>query len=87
MSSQQEPEVTPIEPPPTKSSKSHVDPTIWDRINSLGAISVTPMDSSTQGAAAAADAADGDADDAPLPPLPSSIDNILRRYQHLWADY
>ena len=78
MSSQPEPEVTPVEPPPT------VQPTIWDRINGLGAISVTLMNSSTQGAAAAADAADGDAVDAPLPQLPSGIDNILRKYQHLY---
>ena len=80
LSSQPEPAVTPVEPPPA------VQPTIWDQINGLGAISVTLMDSSTQRAAAAADAADGDADDAPLSLLPSSIDNIPRRYHHLWAD-
>ena len=79
VSSQPEPEVTPVEPPPTKSSKSPVDPTIWDRINSLGAISITPVASSTQRAVVTDDA-------APQSPLAHRIANILQRYQFLWAN-
>ena len=87
MSSQPEPEVTSVEPPPTKSSKPSVDPTIWDWINSLGAISIFPVDSSTQRAVVTADAADDDADDdAPPSPLAPGIVNILKRYQYLWED-
>ena len=58
MSSQPQPEVTPVQPPPIKSSSSSEDPTIWDRINSLGAISIIPVASSTQRAVVADDAAD-----------------------------
>ena len=87
MSSQPEPEVTSVDPPPTKISKPSVDLTIWDRINSLGAISIFPVDSSTQRAVVAADAADDDADDdAPPSPLAPGIVNILKRYQYLWED-
>ena len=81
VSSQPEPEVTPVEPPPT------VDPTIWDRINSLGAISIIPVASSTQRAVVTDDAAEDDADDdAPPSPLAPGIVNILKRYQYLWED-
>ena len=80
MSSQPEPEVTPVEPPPA------VQPTIWDWINGLGAISVTVMNSSIQGAAASAGVVAGDVANAPYPRLPPCIDEIIFRYRHLWAD-
>ena len=80
VSSQPEPEVTPVEPPPS------VRPTIWDRINGLGAISVTVMNSSIQGAAASADVVAGDVIDAPYPRIPPGIDDIIFKYRHLWAD-
>ena len=79
VSSQPEPKVTSVEPPPT------VRPTVWDHINGLGAILVSLMNSSSQGAAVAVDATVGDATDAPLPQLPSGIDEILRKYQHLYG--
>ena len=78
VSSQPEPEVTPVEPPPTKSSKSPVNPTVWDRINSLGAISITPVDSSPQRAVVTDD-------DAPPSPLEPGLVDILKRYQYLWT--
>ena len=80
MSSQPEPEVTPVEPPPP------VRPTVWDRINGLGAILVTVMNASVGGAAASAEVVSGDVADAPHPRLPSGIDEIIFRYRHLWAD-
>ena len=82
VSSQPEPEVTPVEPPPTKSSKPSVDPTIWDRINSLGAISISQLNSSTQRTVVTADAVDGDPNFDIPPSLVPSIDNILKRYHH-----
>ena len=71
--------MTPVEPPPTKSSKSSVDPMIWDRINSLGAILIIPVDSSLQRAVVTVD-------DAQPSPLVPGIVNILKRYQHLLAN-
>ena len=73
VSSQPEPEVTPVEPPPV------VQPTIWNQINSLGAISVTLMNYFIQGAAASADVVAGDVADAPHPRLPPGIDEIIFR--------
>ena len=61
-------------------------PTIWDRINSLGAISIAPLNSSTQRTVVAAEAAEGDADFDIPPSLVPGIDNILKRYQYLWED-
>ena len=80
MSSQPEPEVTPVEPPPS------VQPTIWHRINGLGAISVTVMNASVGRAAASAEVVSDDVADAPHSILPSGIDEIIFRYRHLWAD-
>ena len=80
VSSQPEPEVTPVEPPPL------VRPTVWDRINGLGAISVTVMNASVGRAAPSAEVLSDDFADAPHSALPSGIDEIIFRYCHLWAD-
>ena len=78
MSSQPEPEETAVEPPPNKSSKSPVNPTVWERINSLDAISITQVDSSPKRAVVTDD-------DAPPSPLEPGLVDILKRYQHLWT--
>ena len=73
VSSQLEPEVTPVEPPPNKSSKSPVNPTVWDRINSLDAISITQVDSSPKRAVITDDV-------IPPSPLEPCLVIILKRY-------
>ena len=78
MSSQPEPEVTSVEPPPNKSSKSPMNPMVWDWISSLNAISITPIDSSPKRAVVTDD-------DAPPSPLEPGLVAILKRYEHLWT--
>ena len=41
MISQQDPEETPVEPPPVQNSDLHLDPAIMERINSYGSISIS----------------------------------------------
>ena len=73
MSSQPEPEEISVEPPPKRSTKPSVNPSVWDRINSLDAISITQVDSSPKRAVVTDDV-------VPLSPLEPGLDNILKRY-------
>ena len=77
MSSQPEPEEISVEPPPNRSSKSSVNPSVWDRINSLDAISITQVDSSSPKRAVVTD------DVVTLPPLEPGVANILEKYKHV----
>ena len=81
MSSQPEPEEISVEPPPNRSSKSSVNPSVLDRINSLDAISITQVDSSSPERAVVTD------DVIPPSPLEPDLVNILKKYQHLWTKY
>ena len=80
MSSQPEPEVTPVEPPP------QVRKTVWDRINSLDGISVLVMNASVQRAAALPDMVPDDVTDSSHSELLSRIDDTISKYRHHWAD-
>ena len=81
MSSQPEPEETSVEPPPNRSSMSPVNPAVLERINSLGAISLSRVDSSSE-ISKRTTVAD---DFVPPPPQKAGVDNILERYKHLWS--
>ena len=72
-------EVTAVEPPPNQSSKSPVNPAVLERINSLDAISLSQVDSSSPKRPVITD------DVVPPPPIETGVDNILKRYKHLWA--
>ena len=58
-----------------------MNPAVLEWINSLGAISLSRVDSSSpiNKRTVVAD------DVVPPPPLETGVDNILKRYKHLWA--
>ena len=74
MSSQPEPEVTSVEPPP------RVRKTVWDRINSLDGISVSVINASVERAAASPDIAPDDVIESSHSELLARIDDTISKY-------
>ena len=80
MSSQPEPEVTPVEPPP------RVRKNIWDPINSHYGISVSVVNPSIERTADSPDIASDDVTESSNSDLITRIDATISKYYHHWAD-
>ena len=91
MISQQDPEETPVEPPPVQNSDLRLDPAIMKRINSYGSISISRAGSSSQVPKETIKETNPPQpavpNDAASPPLQGreQMNSIINRWKHLWA--
>ena len=91
MISQQDPEETPVEPPPVQDPELRLDPAILERINSYGSISISRAGSSSQVPKETIRETNPPQPTVPnnvvSPPLQGreKLNSIIDKYKHLWA--
>ena len=90
MISQPEPEETSVEPPPIQSSNLPLNPAVLDRINSYGTISISRVNSPSPIIRRTSKKKSSTTSTAPVnvvppPPLGAKVDNIIKKYKHLWS--